>query len=305
VKVFIWAPPEDKPWIIERIYSEWHQMMNSCVERDILKADIIWLLNNWSWRAIPSHILKDKKVVTSIHHVTPTKFDEANFKARDEFTDCYHVPCKQTANFIKNYTDKPIEIVEYWVNPELWSPKDKTGCRKRLNLPLDDFIIGSFQRDTEGFDLKTPKLEKGPDLFLKYVDALDKERKHVLLGGWRRQYLINNFKERGIKHTYVEMAPFSTLCFMYGACDLYVVSSRFEGGPQAVLEASAMRTPIISTNVGMAMEVLSPNCIVDFDDDKVPTMPTKEDIEFNYQNVQNFSIEKQIEKYKIMFEKVL
>ena len=43
--------------------------------------------------------------------------------------------------------------------------------------------------------------------------------------------------------------------------DLYIVSSRKEGGPQAILEAAITKTPIISTDVGVASEILDPNSI--------------------------------------------
>jgi hypothetical protein len=33
---------------------------------------------------------------------------------------------------------------------------------------------------------------------------------------------------------------------------LYIVSSRFEGGPQSIMECAVTKTPIISTDVGVA-----------------------------------------------------
>ena len=35
---------------------------------------------------------------------------------------------------------------------------------------------------------------------------------------------------------------------LYNILNLYIVSSRVEGGPQSILECSAVNTPIISTD---------------------------------------------------------
>ena len=61
-------------------------------------------------------------------------------------------------------------------------------------------LVGSFQRDTEGKDLLSPKLVKGPDRFLEIVQDMYKKDKNVkiILSGRRRQYLINNFKKYNI-----------------------------------------------------------------------------------------------------------
>ena len=45
---------------------------------------------------------------------------------------------------------------------------------------------------------------------------------------------------------------------LYNLSDLYVVSSRSEGGPKAVLEAAFAGTMILSTGVGLAPDFLHP-----------------------------------------------
>ena len=79
------------------------------------------------------------------------------------------------------------------------------------------------------------------------------------------------------------MPPFNELNELYNCLDLYIVSSRYEGGPQAIFECALTKTPIISTNVGVAPEVLSPNSIYDmsnFDS-------AKPDIEYAFSNAKN------------------
>ena len=99
------------------------------------------------------------------------------------------------------------------------------------------------------------------------------------------------------------MAPLETLRDMYAACDLYVVASRVEGGPQAILEASAMKIPIISRDVGMADAVLNENCIVDLP--KNIYIPVNNDVEFCYNNVKRYEMHNLVEEYLNLFAKVL
>ena len=52
--------------------------------------------------------------------------------------------------------------------------KEKNILRSKYGFKENDYIVGSFQRDTEGHDLKSPKLSKGPDLFINNLIKLKK-----------------------------------------------------------------------------------------------------------------------------------
>ena len=162
-------------------------------------------------------------------------------------------------------------------------------------------MVGSFQRDTEGSDLITPKLEKGPDLFVEALKKIEKDNLFVLLGGWRRQYVINRLNQENIDFKFIELAPLELLREMYAACDLYIVASRVEGGPQAILESAAMKLPIISRDVGMATVVLSENCIVDIPESMY--YPVNEDLEICYNNAKTYEMHNLVEKYVELFKK--
>ena len=68
-------------------------------------------------------------------------------------------------------------------------------------------------------------------------------------------------KSNNIEFKYFEMLNFSELNELYNVLDLYVVSSRYEGGPQSIVECAASRTPIVSTDVGIASQILSEESI--------------------------------------------
>lgn len=151
----------------------------------------------------------------------------------------------------------------------------RTVFREKWNIPADAYLIGSFQRDTEGTDLSSPKLVKGPDIFLEIVYALHRRgnKIHAILAGPRRFWLKKNLAKRGIPFTFIGQTvegqddieintlPHSDLNDIYNQIDLYLVSSRSEGGPRAVLEAGSANCKILSTPVGLVLDVLEPACV--------------------------------------------
>ena len=287
MKTFIYAPNEN--WIVDRMLHEFSCRWPEDVTNKLSEATVLWKMSANTW---PSDI----PTITTIHHVDPTKAPEGFYAKVDSATDVYHTFSPKTLIQLQERSDitKPIFVLPYWVNFGLWHPGDRESSRDKLrHVDKDAFVIGSFQRDTEGHDLLSPKLSKGPDRFCDYVIKISKERKvHVLLGGWRRQYVIKRLEEAKIEYTYHELPPIEEVREMYLACDLYVVGSRYEGGPQSILEAAATKTPIISTDVGIAKDYLPSRCILDIENDVY--FPTKEDVEYAYSKVGNYSLDKDL-----------
>jgi len=307
MSVYALAPNEN--WICDRFVKEWNESCPFPTTQNILECSILWLLADWCWNQVPREILSSKKVVATVHHITPEKFDDLerkNFKERDQYVDMYHVPCDKTKEQIENITNKPIWVQPFWVNSSLWYPIDhneRKVIRSQMNLNDNHFLIGSFQRDTEGHDLISPKLEKGPDLFCdaveemsEYYESLGKEVV-VLLAGWRRQYVMKRLDASKIKYFYAELPPFKTINSFYNALDLYIVSARCEGGPQAIVECAASKTPIISTDVGLASEFLAKESIF------IPTkiLEAKSNIDHAYEKVKNYFMPKGFNPYVELF----
>ena len=88
---------------------------------------------------------------------------------------------------------------------------------------------------------------------------------------------------------------------MYNCLDLYIVSSRTEGGPQAIVECGITKTPIISTNVGFASDILSEESIFDMNNYK----DSKPNIETAYKNSVKLTIPKGFDEYLKMFKGLL
>jgi glycosyltransferase involved in cell wall biosynthesis len=148
------------------------------------------------------------------------------------------------------------------------------ALRQRWRIPDDRYLIGSFQRDTEGADLVTPKLVKGPDVLAEIARVLHARGYpiHIVLAGPRRRWIRDRLTALGVPFTYigedvsgddirVNTAPRSLLNLLYNLVDLYLVTSRSENAPNSVMEAAAAGCAITSSDVGIAPDVLDPACL--------------------------------------------
>lgn len=304
MKIFISNLNES--WIVDRMKEEFSNYYPDIVTHDIKKCDIIWIIAPWMWKKIPKKYLKSKTVVCTIHHLEKKDYSGKplkEFYKRDKYIDFYHTISEKSKIEIQKLTSKKIVSIPFWINENIFFPiENKSNLRSKYNLQENSFIIGSFQRDTEGKDLKSPKLIKGPDRFVEIVKSftLNNENLVVLLSGYRRQYLIKKLEEQNINYIYVEMVDFEILNELYNCLDLYIVSSRIEGGPQAILECGITETPIISTDVGVASEILANESIFNMENYE----EAKPNIEVALSNSVKYSMKNSMSKYLEMFTEV-
>ena len=293
----------NESWIIDRISEEWYENNINISTKKINEADIIWIIANWTWKKIPKKALRKKKVVASVYHIDFEIFGETekqDFYKMDKYVDQYHVISLKTEEQLKRLTNKKIVSIPFWVNQKNWYQiEDKEKLRSKWGVRNNDYLVGSFQRDTEGSDLTSPKLIKGPDLLVDILKKIKSENNNlkVVLAGTRRQFVIKKLQELNIDFKYFEMVGIEDLNELYNILDLYIVSSRLEGGPQAILEASLIKTPIISTDVGIASEILHKSSIYVPDNiDKAEPM-----VEYAFKNSLDHTIPSGMEKYRQMF----
>ncbi|MAH99425.1 MAG: hypothetical protein CMA12_08865 [Euryarchaeota archaeon] len=292
-------------WIVDRQRNEFISRNKKIVTNFQYNSNLIWIIAPWTWENINKKHLKNKKVICTIHHIDEYKLkDQINsFKKRDNYVDKYHVTNQGTKKQLQKLTDKEIYVEPFWVNSKNWFEiEDKESLRKNYDIDNDAFIIGSFQRDSEGSNLSTPKLSKGPDQFIKILKLYKEEGKNILviLSGKRRNYIINELKNLDIKYLYFEMVDLNKLNELYNLLDLYIVASRFEGGPQSIYECALTKTPIISTNVGIANEILSDESIFNMNEFSKASPNTK----VAYNNVQKFIMDVSMPRFIKFMEKI-
>lgn len=264
----VYVLPANEDWIIDRFVKEWLVDNVDITVENPNDAGIIWILADFCWQRVPLQVLQSKKVLVTVHHIVPEKFDHlasVEFAFRDQIVDAYHVPNAHTEAFIRPLTQKPIHVIPYWANQLIWRRTgEREALRKRYGLPVDGYLVGSFQRDTEGHDLKSPKLEKGPDLLadaLISIHEYTKKSLHVVLAGWRRQYIMNRLTQHNVPFSYFEKPSQEVINELYQTLNLYPVSARYEGGPQSLIECGLLGIPVISRPVGMAEQLLPASAI--------------------------------------------
>ena len=305
-KIYINKAKEN--WVVDRFRSEWNEYnyktVNSIYSKNV---KIIWIIAPWTWRKLSTTRLNNQKVICTIHHIDEDKFNneaKEEFYNRDKTVDAYHAISETTKNQIQKLTDKRIYTIPFWINQNIFTQlSNKLEIRKEYSIDQEAYLIGTFQRDTEGYDLKSPKLSKGPDRFLNLIDniSLQKNNLQILLTGKRRNYLIVELKKRKIKFYYHEMVDFNSLNKLYNTLDLYLVTSRYEGGPQAILECGITRTPILSTRVGIAPEILHEKSIFSMENFN----KAEPDLDFAYNKSSQLKIPTGFRKFNKMFSDFL
>tara|TARA_Y100001933_G_scaffold103236_1_gene104029 strand:- start:531 stop:1877 length:1347 start_codon:yes stop_codon:yes gene_type:complete len=283
-------------WICKRLRKEYENMNKNFIADKIEDADIVWIISSWEINKNIRKKLENKIVVITIHHIDSEKIKDIGeyMKNLEEIASVYHIIDMGTYNKIKNYTEKKIFYQPFWVDEnDFYEIKDKKKIREKHNLNRDSFLVGSFQRDTEGNSIQNknyePKLSKGPDIFCDVIKILSKKYSNltVLLTGYRRQYIMSELDKLGIKYYYKELVSVKELNELYNCLDLYVISSRTEGGPKALFECAITKTPLISTPVGATDEIIHPdNIYLPINIEQV--LNTEFYTDFSYDNVQKY-----------------
>jgi glycosyltransferase involved in cell wall biosynthesis len=154
-----------------------------------------------------------------------------------------------------------LRVVPLGVDTTAFVPATEAGraaARRAFGVPDGKFCVGSFQKDGEGWgDGLNPKLIKGPDVFVAAVARLARDLPvFVLLTGPARGYVKRRLAALGIPYAHHEIDDFGEIVRAYHALDLYLIASREEGGPLALVESMAAGVPVAATAVGMVPDVL-------------------------------------------------
>ncbi len=141
------------------------------------------------------------------------------------------------------------------------SAEQRDAARKRLGIAPEQIAIGSFQKDGVGWgDGMTPKLIKGPDILVETAAQLRRELPIcVVLTGPARGYVKQGLERLGIPYVHAYVESHEQLVPYYHALDIYLVTSREEGGPMGLMESMASGVPVASTRVGMAPDLIAPD----------------------------------------------
>lgn len=204
------------------------------------------------------YVDKSNKIILTWFHGTD---EDINYidqipKVRDSL-QFVHTSCTITKNYLVKwgFPERKIIIISIGVDTNLFQRKknQKKYYCKKFGIPEGHICIGSFQKDGNGWgEGNTPKLIKGPDIFCDVLNELQKNYPiFVLLSGPARGYVKKRLAKDGIPFRHLYLKNYKKIPTLYNALDLYLITSRAEGGPKAMMESFASGVPLVSTDVGM------------------------------------------------------
>ncbi len=206
---------------------------------------------------------KSNKIVVTWFHIIPDDSRVKFIKEAVNHVDVWHTSCQISRQKMVELgiPESQIVVVPLGVDLEYFKPVnliEKKEARSRLGIPENSFVIGSFQKDGDGWgEGNSPKLVKGPDLFCEILEILSKTYSvFALLTGPSRGYVKKRLRASGVAYAHVYLDNPNDVALYYQALDLYLISSREEGGPKSLLESLASGIPLVSTPVGMVPELI-------------------------------------------------
>ena len=154
-----------------------------------------------------------------------------------------------------------IKIIPIGIDLEMFNKfqyQSKSDIRKRLGIPRECICIGSFQKDGDGWkEGNNPKLIKGPDTLCEVLRILnEKYPVYVLLTGPARGYVKSKLTSYNIPFKHFYFKEYKKIPLFYRPLDLYLITSRAEGGPKSLLESFASDVPVVTTDMGMAHDIV-------------------------------------------------
>ena len=163
---------------------------------------------------------------------------------------------------------------------EYWAARTRTSSRRyiiRNALPLDELAVASVATSAEagvGSDdacvLYAGRLDSGKnaDCFLRALKLVRSSRRFraLLCGdGPLRSYLNGLIEAYGLQEQVRLVGYVPNLWGLMKRADLFVSPSRFEGSPNAVLEAMACGCPLVVSDIPAHREILDEQSAAFFD----------------------------------------
>jgi glycosyltransferase involved in cell wall biosynthesis len=270
-----WSIDKDREHLASSIQRLGLTTSEKCYSADIVHN--IWWNSLLNYRKFLIRFKKNILVTTSNF----VDLDDGDYKLKDTFykvnniAKAWIVPSTKQKDIFDKYEIRSC-YQPFTINLDLFLPLKEKISKKELlykyNIPENvvkhKLIIGSFQRDSLGNDLKKPKWQKGPKLLIELLKCLPKEKFILLLAGPRRHFVINQCQKHNIPYFFIgkesieddinqNSLEINQMPSLYALLDIYLVTSSSEGGPKAVLEATATKTLIMSTDVGLARDFIN------------------------------------------------
>lgn len=146
----------------------------------------------------------------------------------------------------------PITVVPHGVDLDFF--RRRKVPEGTFGIPPNRFVIGFL--GTKGSDRDRGR--KGTDTLLEVIrrSAAQLPDLHVVLGGPGWDSELAGLRALGVSVSATGYIPKPDLPLLYSALDVYLMTSRVEGGPCTVFEAMACGTPVVATRVGAVPDLI-------------------------------------------------
>ncbi len=128
---------------------------------------------------------------------------------------------------------------------------NKSAARKKLGISNDAQVVGSVMRFCR---------EKAPDIFIKVAARVIEKRPHTIFliagDGPLRKHAEELIETMHLKENIFILGSRDDVVEILPALDVFLITSRTEGLPRALLEALACGIPTVSTDVGGIRELI-------------------------------------------------
>lgn len=212
----------------------------------------------------------DHRLATAYFHGKPgqgvQEFDKCfeTLARKHQFIHRVQVSCKAMHNCILKTGIDPVKVhhIPIGINLGHFKPQtreNRVTNRERFSVPQDAFVVGSFQKDGNGWgEGLEPKWPKGPEIFLKAIAILKQfiPNLFVLLSGPARGFVKEGLKKLNVPYQHCYLKYYPDIAALYHCLDIYIIASREEGGPKSVLECMASCVPLVTTRVGQAEDLV-------------------------------------------------
>lgn len=260
-------------WVGEHIRDEIETIVPGLVQTTVAPQRVVRRIvhfgSQYMWLAWGAHMSRSNRYVTSFFH---GKHEDGPEVARHIDSFLSSVP--RLAKVVTAASIVEQRLLDWGVPREklvripigvdthtftVPSTEERVAARRRFGIPDGMVVIGSFQKDGVGWgDGMEPKPIKGPDIFLEAMAKLKASKIPVMafLTGPARGYVMQGLKKNDIPFVHAYVRNHADLADCYRTLDMYLVTSREEGGPMALMESMASGVPVVSTCVGMASDLI-------------------------------------------------
>jgi glycosyltransferase involved in cell wall biosynthesis len=190
-------------------------------------------------------------IATWIHHVTTWSPDhQMAIDQSAALTVCTHGWKEYLER--RGIRDIPVTVVPHGVDSNVFQRKNIDPSR--FGIPNGRFVLGFVGSKDSDLDRGRKGTNVLLDVIRKAANRLP--NLHVVLGGpgWEKE--IAGLTALGISASATGYIRKSDLPALYSALDVYLQTSRVEGGPCTVFEAMACETVVVSTRVGAVPELI-------------------------------------------------